>query len=291
MNCRHFSWLSLWLAGSVLAADPTDKVHPTPAQGSISTSGKFMPAPVMTPDTTSGPRAPGDAEALLKHVQKLEQTGPNTFRIGLVEFDKQTRTIALPASVCLRDQVVEYALVTTKGKAYESILSTEASPVDVHLAVLLLGGDGAPVLGDFKQPAPMPDTNAFRVEVSWPSNNLQTSVPLAQLVRVSNGLPHDPGSTLSVDRWLYNGSQFDRDGFAAQREGSLVALIRDPAALVNNPGPDRDNDQIHFPNAAILPAKGTPVRVLLRLPAPAPPPVPIHYPGVTPITPLSTNQL
>ena len=76
MNCRHFSWLSLWLAGSVLAAGPADKVHPTPAQGSISPSGKFTPAPVMTPDTATGPRAPGDAEALLKHVQKLEQTRP-----------------------------------------------------------------------------------------------------------------------------------------------------------------------------------------------------------------------
>jgi len=106
---------------------------------------------------------------------------------------------------------------------------------------------------------------------------------------VTNGSPKDPGQPMSLDRWLYNGSEFDRWGFAAQREGSLVALIRDPAALVNNPGPDRDNDQIHFPNAAVLPAKGTLVRVILRLPEPAAPPPPISYPGVTPITPLSTN--
>lgn len=276
-------------AATVYAADPVGKVSPTPSQGTISPSGKFTPAPPMMSDTSNVPRTAADVQSLLKHVQKLEQTGTNTFRIGLVEFDKQRRTIALPATVCLRDQVVEYALVTTKGKAYESILSTEASPVDVHLAMLLLGGSSVPVLGEFKQPAPVPETNALRVELSWRTNDVTVTFPLAQMVSVANGSPKDPGQPMSLDRWLYNGSEFDRWGFAAQREGSLVALIRDPAALVNNPGPDRDNDQIHFPNAAVLPAKGTLVRVILRLPEPAAPP-PISYPGVTPITPLSTNR-
>jgi hypothetical protein len=289
MNCRHFLCLVIPFAATVSAADPVGKIYPTPSQGTVSPSGKFTPAPPVMSDTSNVPRTAGDAQSLLKHVQKLEQTGTNTFRIGLVEFDKQRRTITVPATVCLRDQVVEYALVTTKGKAYESVLSTEASPVDVHLAMLLLGGSSVPVLGAFKQPATLPETNALRVEVNWQSNAVTVTVPLAQIVRVTNGTPEDPGRPMALDRWLYNGSEFDQWGFAAQREGSLVALIRDPAALLNNPGADRDNDQIHFPNAAILPAKGTPVRVVLRLPEPAPPPPPLHFPGVTPITPLSTN--
>jgi hypothetical protein len=69
-----------------------------------------------------------------------------------------------------------------------------------------------------------------------------------------------------VKQWLYNGSVFDRGGFAAQREGSYIALIRDPSALVNNPGADRDNDRIHFPNAELLPPEGSPVRVIFHLP-------------------------
>ncbi len=60
---------------------------------------------------------------------------------------------------------------------------------------------------------------------------------------------------MSLDKWLYNGSQFDQWGFEAQREGSLVTLIREPAALVNNPGSDRDNDLVHFPNVRILPER------------------------------------
>ena len=162
--------------------------------------------------------------------------------------------------------------------------------MDVHLAMLLLGGGPAPVLGEFNQPTPIPDTNALRVEVSWETNGATFTMPLAQLVCVTNGTPNEPARTMSLDQWLYNGSEFDKWGFAAQREGSLVAIIRDPAALVNNPGADRDNDRIHFPNAALLPGKGTPVRVVLRLPEPAPPPPVVHPRGWTPITPLSTNQ-
>ena len=70
-----------------------------------------------------------------------------------------------------------------------------------------------------------------------------------------------------------------------------MALIRDPAALVNNPGADRDNDLIHLPNTRLVPGQGTPVRVVLRLPERAPPPPPpAPLPGVTPVTPLSTNR-
>ena len=158
----------------------------------------------------------------------------------------------------------------------------------VHLAMLLLGGSSVPVLGEFKQPAPVPETNALRVELSWRTNDVTVTFPLAQMVSVANGSPKDPGQPMSLDRWLYNGSEFDRWGFAAQREGSLVALIRDPAALVNNPAPiaQRPDSLSH---AAVLPAKGTLVRVILRLPEPAAPP-PKSYPGVTPITPLSTNR-
>jgi hypothetical protein len=277
-------------AETILAADPVSKVFPTSSQGMISPAGKFTPAPPVMSDTSNVPRTAGEAETLFNHVQRLERIGTNTFRIGLVEFDKQQRTITLPASACLRDQVVEYALVTTKGKAYESVLSSEASPVDVHLAMLLLGASPVPVLGGFNQPAPVPDTNALRVEVRWQANDVAVAVPLAKIVWVTSGSSNVPGQAMSLERWLYNGSEFDQWGFAAQREGSIVALIRDPAALVNNPGPDRDNDQIHFPNAAILPAKGTPVQVVLRLPEPAAPPPPLPFPGVTPITPLSTNQ-
>ena len=54
---------------------------------------------------------------------------------------------------------------------------------------------------------------------------------------------------------------------AAEAEGSFISLIRDPAALLNNPDATRDDDSLHVPNTSALPAAGTPVTVILQLPA------------------------
>src|SRR5512141_70990 len=78
----------------------------------------------------------------------IRQTGSNIFEIGLVRLDGSLRTISLPARVRLRDEVVEYALVTEEGKGYESIFTTAARPADIHVAALLLGLGEVPVTGD-----------------------------------------------------------------------------------------------------------------------------------------------
>ena len=273
---------------SLLAADPAAKIPPPASQGTISPSGKFTRTYSNLETNEPVPRTPAEAESALKLALNVKQIGSNTFQIGRVRFDKQKRTVALPARVCIRNQVIEYALVTEAGKAYESLLSTEVSPRDMHLAFLLLGMNASPVLGDARQAAPVPETNAVRIEVSWQTNGLTTTLPLSQLM-VLTQRPDAPGHPMPIEKWLYNGSMFDQYGFSALREGSLIALIRDPVALVNNPGADRDNDLCHYPNARLLPAKDTPVQVVFHLREPAAPKLPPANPGVTPVTPLSTN--
>lgn len=282
----------LLVAMQIVAADPTDptmKVAPLPSQGSISPSGKFTPAFPETPSDETVPRTKEDAELALKRLSEVRQTGPDTFQLGLVSFDREKKTVTFPASICLREDVIEYALVTTHGKTYESLLSTKVSPLDLHLAMLLLGAAQVPVPGAFNQAAPVPGTNAVGIEISWQTNQQTVTFPLAGLVCLTDGSAKDPGRPMTLERWLYNGSEFNSWGFEVLREGSLVALIRDSSALVNNPGADRDNDHIHVPNTKILPPVGTPVQVVLSL-ARATEPTPVPLPGVTPITPLSTNQ-
>ncbi len=292
MNLGRFHFIFTLLALPVFAADPAAKVPPPPSQGTVDASGKFTPANFAPATLTNGnvPRTPAEAEAELNRALSFKQTGPNTFQIGRVEFDREKRTVTVPATVCVTNQILEYALVATGGKTYESLLVTAASPVDMHLALLLLGVRQVPVLGDAKQAAPIPVTNALQIDVSWQTNGQEVTVPLSNLIAFTDGHSEVLGLPMSLDKWLYNGSQFDQWGFEAQREGSLVSLIRDPAALVNNPGSDRDNDLIHFPNMRILPEQGTSVSVILRLPVVAPLPPPAPPPGVTPITPLSTNR-
>ena len=290
MNFGRLLWLFMLVALSAIAADPAAKIPPSPSEGMVSPSGKFTPNYQPTATNEIVPRSPGEAEAVLSQALDIKQTGASTFQIGLVELDREKRTVRLPAVVCTTNQVIEYALVNIGGKTYESLLSTEASAMSIHLAFLLLGAIEVPMPNLEKQPITVPKTNAVMIEVAWETNGLTTTVPLAKLICLTDGQTNTPGQPMILDRWLYNGSIFDQWGFAARREGSLVALIRDPVALVNNPGADRDNDLSHLPNTRLLLAKGTPVSVILRLPAieQSPPPVPAL--GVTPITPLSTNR-
>jgi hypothetical protein len=65
--------------------------------------------------------------------------------------------------------------------------------------------------------------------------------------------------------WVYNGSFAVAGVLAAQRGGSIIALITDPSALVNNPKPDRADDEIHLVNPQALPREGTPVEIVFKV--------------------------
>lgn len=213
------------------------------------------------PGVVSGPAGRPAVESRLN----VRQTGSNTFEIGRVRFDKALRTILIPAKVRIRNEAVEYALVNEQGKGYESLLTTDVRPADIHLACLLLGVSPVPVEGGPNTPGPVPAANAVRIEISWGINGESRRVPLASLVRLTSNRIDPEAPTLSLSAWLYNGSVLNTNGFAAQREGSIISLIRDPLALINNPGADRDNDEIHFPNTTLLPAEQTPVEVIVTL--------------------------
>src|SRR5262249_3394106 len=153
-----------------------------------------------------------EAEAALKQVLKVQQTGSNTFQIGQVEFDKQLRTVSLLARVAVRTQAVEYALVNERGKAYESLLTTEAAPSDVHVAFLLLGVSQVPIVGDLNKAAAVPETNALVIDLTWEENGKSMTNSLSDLLSLVGQKQEQ--STMRSQRWLYNGSVFDDWGFS-----------------------------------------------------------------------------
>jgi len=59
-----------------------------------------------------------------------------------------------------------------------------------------------------------------------------------------------------------------RGTFLAQRDGQIAALIDDLDAMVNNPRPGHDNDQIWQLDSNTLPPLGTPVEVTFKLERP-----------------------
>jgi len=221
-----------------------------PGKGSVSPSGKFTPREGRQP----GERAP--AESVIKSL------GGGKLKVGDVLLDQFARTVLIPAEVNMYEGVMEYALVMESGKRHESIFSTRATAEHIHIACMLLGMNAA------RQGAgeAVPDAQAVKIEVAWDTNGPEKRIPLSDCVALAEG-SGGPGRILPNSPWIYVGSQMDAAGFIATREGSLISLITDSTALINNPHLDRENDKIHLANGQNLPRKGVAVRIILTLPS------------------------
>jgi hypothetical protein len=208
----------------------------------------------------------------------LRQIGPDVFQLGSVRLDKARKTVQFQAQLIMNDGLIEYVLVTSKGKTYESMLKTDADPADIQLALLLLGAKGAPQTeallaaptvpfhvnrraNDTNSPPPLKITgDPVAIELAWdgPAGRKQARVEdcIIDLATKTNA---SPGS------WTFNGSRVVRGTFLAQRDGQIVAVIDDIDAMVNNPRDGHDNDQIWQVNSNALPPLNTPVEVTFAL--------------------------
>lgn len=249
---KTWRWAAFCLAGFGIAmAEPDQMVEPQ--QGNIDASGKFIPA-----HPADAPKAPAKSEDWTKHAAALiQKTGETTFSIGKIRCDRAARTISFPATVNAREGLIEYALVTTKGKVHEALLATDVSPLHLQMAALLLGW--APTGEAGKKTVPV------TIEVKRETNGPAKKVALEDLVALARESPEGKtGATLARGPWDYQGSVIEAGGFAAEREGSIIALISDPTALAANPRPGREDDTLHVANTSSLPPVAAPVTIEIR---------------------------
>jgi hypothetical protein len=210
--------------------------------------------------------------------EPLRQINVDVFQMGSVRLDKTRKTVQFPARLNMNDGVIEYLLVDAQGKTYESLLRTDTAPYSIHLAMLLIGAKSAPQTAallnapvePFHVNHPKTGTNSLPssaisgdsvvIELAW-----QTSAG-PKRVRAEDCLMNLAAHTNAARGcWTYNGSRVVGGVFMAQREGSIVALIDDIDAMMNNPRPGSDNDQIWQINTNVVPPTNTVVDVTFKL--------------------------
>lgn len=190
----------------------------------------------------------------------LKQIRPGVFELGQVLLDKDKRTVSFPASVNLREGNIEYVVVTATGKTHESLLRTTAEPYHLQLAFLLLGAKGAGTNTLPEDPARTLPGDRVEIEFSWNADERTNSFRAENFV-------HDRKANAPARRgdWIYTGSRLRDDGFAAQLDGSIVSLITDADALINNPRPGREDDDNWLVRTNNLPPLHALVEVTIRL--------------------------
>ena len=199
------------------------------------------------PDSNSVPADPS--------APRIHKLGDGRILVGLVTVDPQRRQISFQAKVNQRSGLVEYAVVTSKGKVHESVFVTEASATHIHMAALLL---------KFASPEGQVEPVKIAVEVEWQLDGSARRASLDRfIVHTKDAGANRAGSTLGREAWHYAGSVLNDGVLVAEAEGSVIAIISDDAALIHNPRAGRVDDELHAPNSDLLLEQGCPVVVHL----------------------------
>jgi hypothetical protein len=228
-----------------------------------------------TPATNPPPKQATGYQPVESSMTKLtnapvRMVEPGIIEVGRVRLDQHRRSITFPATLNKTQGLMEYFLVTTYGKTHESILKTQAEPYHIHLAMLLLGAHGpgnadfpgsptngvpGPVVHPSKETIP---GNKVSIEVKWKTPAGETRHFAEELIR-----KNDTPTNMAPGSWVYNGSLIVNNKFLAQMDGSIISLVTDPVALINNIGPGHDNDLIWEPDIPHLPPADLPVEVTI----------------------------
>ncbi len=251
-----------------------------------------QPATNTAPATNTTPPARGDGAAFdpferallppdlsspeVKSNMPIREISPGIFELGDVRIDKGQRTVSFPARLNLDQGPMEYFLVTSWGKTHESILKTDTEPFRIHLAMLLLdakagspttASNGPPVsVGGFvshpsKERLP---GEAVAIELKWTVDGKETRKRAEEMI-----FNTEQNSAMRAGDWVYTGSRVMEGLFLAEIDGSVVSLVTDAEALINNEGSGHDNDTIWLANTNSLPPTNTPVTVSIKLNPPA----------------------
>lgn len=249
--------LAVGALGVVCALFAVPMRQPGPGEGTVNPSGKYIPDDPSLRPQIAPPVNPKAPSAVDLPTPRIEKQADGTMRIGRVTVDPKERTISFPAAVNAISGLIEYALVTKTGKVHESLLSTDITPLDLHVAALLLNL------------SPSQDAAVYArvlIEVEWETNGPKRRELLEDMIKLAkDGQYGREGAPLAAVGWNYAGSFLQGGMLAADREGSIITLIGDPVALLGNPRPDRVDDKVHVPNPARMPSLGMPVTVRLRL--------------------------
>ena len=203
---------------------------------------------------------PADAPPPKPNVKEIR---PGIFQVGGVLLEKEKKQINFPVIVNMHEGLLEYILVSGKGKTHESLLVTRTEPFHIHVAMLLLGAKGSKGKEIPEDPKKTIPGDHIKYELSWKVKGKSVRYPVEQFIRNLH-----TKKAMTPGHFVYNGSVLFQGTFIAHVEGNLFSLITAPAALANNPRIGRENDENWEPIKKSLPPLDTEITMTVKLLSP-----------------------
>jgi len=201
--------------------------------------------------------------------QRIEQTGPTTYKIGDVQVDSASRQLVFSGEVNMATGLAEVVVCTLWGKLHESVIRTSAQPMDIHIGLLLLGlKDGGnpgwyvpPPLSTEKPREPVPAGDKVKVFVRWQDSGQWKECQAEKLV-----INLQSGESLPDTPWVFIGSYLDTEGgYVADYVGSIMTNYHDRSSVLDCPLEQGQVDDYMYVNASLVPPVGTPVEIRIAV--------------------------
>ena len=241
-----------------------------------------------------------DDDAAQDAVALLERA----FREQGIRLDIEAKACAVPAQVCIREDLLEYLVVGQAGAAHEALLSTAVTPSLLNTALVALGvepGQNARWVELDPQPGPEelaagaptheiipPMGDSLYLYVAWREGDERFLYRIEDLVGNLN-----TRRSLRRHPFVYLGSRMvrpDPDGeevFAADWEGNLIALsfFQQGNTVLTASVSECVSLTIFLPNSWLLPESRSEVMLvfsrerLVELPSSMGDALPVHAPS------------
>jgi hypothetical protein len=194
-----------------------------------------------------------------------------------IEIDIENKNVTATGKVCLTKGILEYVVVATGGKEYESVFSMDAKPSHLHAALLMVGGLPGKIareyMGDDKskaaKKAKQQEASRFDVTIKWVDDGKKVSFPADRFL-----LNREKKETARDLEWAFTGSMFyklddGKERYLADEDGSIVATYYDDGAILNLARETKDpyrGESFGFSvNEKKIPPKGTTVLIIFQL--------------------------
>lgn len=221
-----------------------------------------------TPPAATQPASQSATQPATQAASDSESETPQA-RLPHIRINREKKWIDFDAKVVLRDgKWIELLVCTPGSREYESILTTEAKPSHLHLALLILGQTpGSPM--SWKRQSDqilpiLPTGPLIEVSIHYLKDDKPFSIPAGQWV-----MDHQTNAPLPSSQWLFAGSKFmsieGRPIYTADVNGSCLSLVNFGDELLAWPTDktnQNDGGQLGA-NTKLIPPIGTPVVVRL----------------------------
>jgi len=203
-------------------------------------------------------RAPG-AEAPAPQAQQIIRRGGVTFFVP-------DRRIEVNGKFCLTEGPLELFACAEGGKAYESVISLYVNPEILTYMLILMrlkpGTTGPEFQGD---PKHAPTGSPVILHVRWKDAKGEHLVRAEELCW--NALDK---RTMDPTHWVFSGSKWQEDPqthqriFVANIEKTIVAVYRDPSAVIDLPLDTSANSGAYVVNTRLVPKIDTPCTLIIE---------------------------